>query len=236
MGKTFQYYFLPVWLTGFLVMGSLVLYYGYDNSFLIINKMRIPYCDGLMETFTWIGNGGVASFVAWLFLRKKSASVLVIAIASFLLSGLLSQLGKQIWFSDWHRPLFYFEGKETIYFLPEQAFRFNSFPSGHATTAGTMGFILAYFAGQKRVLSVAFALLSIAIGYSRVYIGVHFPGDVVAGWALGAGVVLLLVYTVYPKLNEALMRKPKLSTGIHLFIRFGVLGVLLYEVYRYWIF
>lgn len=214
-------------------MGSLVLHYGYDNSFLIINELRIPYCDGLMETLTWIGNGGVAAFVAWLFLRKKSASIIVIAILSFLLSGLLSQLGKQIWFSDWHRPLYYFEGKETIYFLPEQAFRFNSFPSGHATTAGALGFVLAYFAGQVRWLSLAFALLSLGIGYSRVYIGVHFPGDVLAGWALGASVTLLLIYTIYPTLNTVLIRKPKLSTGIHLFIRFGVFGALFYEVYRF---
>ena len=236
MAKDFPIYFLPVWLAGVVLMAILVIYYGYDQSFLVLNGMRIPYAHNPMLLLSWIGNGGIAGFIAWLLLRKKSAAVLLIAILSLLISGLLSQLGKRVFFSDWHRPLFYFECKETIYFLPDQAFQFNSYPSGHATTAAALGFLLAYFAGRTPLIAIGFALLSIGIGYSRVYIGVHFPGDVLAGWLLGATVTLVLVRVAMPVIDKILISSPKLSTGIHLFLCFGVVGALIYEFSRFFFF
>jgi undecaprenyl-diphosphatase len=68
-----------------------------------------------------------------------------------------------------------------------------SFPSGHsmhaAVTYFTLGALLARVHRQRRVkiyaLGVA-AFLTLAVGISRVYMGVHWPTDVVAGWAAGA--------------------------------------------------
>jgi undecaprenyl-diphosphatase len=68
-----------------------------------------------------------------------------------------------------------------------------SFPSGHsmqsAVTYFTLGALLARVHRQRRVkiyvLSVA-AFLTFAVGLSRVYMGVHWPTDVLAGWAAGA--------------------------------------------------
>jgi undecaprenyl-diphosphatase len=69
-----------------------------------------------------------------------------------------------------------------------------SFPSGHATGAAatylTLGALLARFQPQRRVkiyLLTLAVLLTVAIGLSRVYLGVHWPSDVLAGWTLGAG-------------------------------------------------
>jgi undecaprenyl-diphosphatase len=68
-----------------------------------------------------------------------------------------------------------------------------SFPSGHAMMAAvvylTLGALLSRTQADRRVkvyiLAVA-ALLTILVGASRVYLGVHWPTDVLAGWALGA--------------------------------------------------
>jgi undecaprenyl-diphosphatase len=67
-----------------------------------------------------------------------------------------------------------------------------SFPSGHSMAAAviylTLGALLARFTARRRirvyVLGVSFGL-TFLIGITRVYLGVHYPTDVLAGWAAG---------------------------------------------------
>lgn len=66
-----------------------------------------------------------------------------------------------------------------------------SFPSGHATqslaTWATLAAICAALWPRSRVpVTIAVACLVAAIGWSRVYLGVHWATDVVCGWAIGA--------------------------------------------------
>lgn len=73
-----------------------------------------------------------------------------------------------------------------------------SFPSGHAMISAlvylTLGALLARIVPRRRlklyVMSIALTL-TLLIGMSRVYLGVHWPTDVLAGWAAGAGWALL---------------------------------------------
>ena len=67
-----------------------------------------------------------------------------------------------------------------------------SFPSGHSAAAAvvylTLGLLLAHtFARrEQKVYVVALAILvTLAVGLSRLYLGVHWPSDVLAGWTLG---------------------------------------------------
>lgn len=69
-----------------------------------------------------------------------------------------------------------------------------SFPSGHAMMSAvvylTLGTLLARTESRRRVKSYVMAIaavLTLLVGLSRIYLGVHWPSDVVAGWALGAG-------------------------------------------------
>jgi undecaprenyl-diphosphatase len=73
-----------------------------------------------------------------------------------------------------------------------------SFPSGHATLAAvtylTLGALLSRVEARRRVkiylLTVAMTL-TFLIGVSRIYLGVHWPTDVLAGWCVGAAWAML---------------------------------------------
>lgn len=73
-----------------------------------------------------------------------------------------------------------------------------SFPSGHAATAFTVAMLLAIWARAlparwSRIGAiVAVMLLATLTGASRIYAGIHYPGDVLAGALLGISVVLLV--------------------------------------------
>lgn len=75
----------------------------------------------------------------------------------------------------------------------------HSFPSGHATTSFACAATLARFVPRQAV--PVLYVLAVAIAYSRVYVGVHYPLDVLGGAALG-----LLVATALRLLPAVLRR------------------------------
>jgi membrane-associated phospholipid phosphatase len=65
-----------------------------------------------------------------------------------------------------------------------------SFPSGHAVASATFYPLLGWdvFRGRRTASRAAFAagaLFAIYVGFGRLYLGVHWPTDVLAGWVLG---------------------------------------------------
>jgi undecaprenyl-diphosphatase len=73
-----------------------------------------------------------------------------------------------------------------------------SFPSAHAMNSAvtylTLGVLLSRSQADRRVKAylIGMALfLTLIVGFSRVYLGVHWPTDVIAGWAVGAAWAIL---------------------------------------------
>ncbi len=120
----------------------------------------------------------VAGFL-WLREKRGTAILLLAAVASGQALSTAFKLG-----FDRTRPDLVPHGMETYT---------SSFPSGHAMMAAvtylTLAVLLARVQEGRRIkiyiLSVA-VLVTVAVGISRIYLGVHWPTDVLAGWTAGA--------------------------------------------------
>ncbi|NLG83040.1 MAG: phosphatase PAP2 family protein [Firmicutes bacterium] len=77
-------------------------------------------------------------------------------------------------------------------------------PSGHAQNTMVLWGTLAVWSGKTWV-RVAAGLLILLVGFSRIYLGVHFPTDVVVGFGIGV-MLLVLFFAVTPALDERLAR------------------------------
>lgn len=78
---------------------------------------------------------------------------------------------------------------------PESTF---SFPSGHAMGSATLAWVLVLLSWPTRWRSPVLALSAVfvvLVGFSRVYLGVHYPSDILAGWA-AASIWVVAVYLI----------------------------------------
>jgi undecaprenyl-diphosphatase len=118
--------------------------------------------------------------------------LLVLVLASDVLAQLLS-FGLRDWTDRRRPPLVYPEPKPLVH-VPHSG----SFPSGHATSAFACATVIAW---QAPRLAFPSFLLAGAIAWSRVYVGVHWPLDVLGGAGLG-----ILIATALLMLVRALPR------------------------------
>jgi undecaprenyl-diphosphatase len=117
---------------------------------------------------------------AFFALRRDYRAMLLVLLCTAL--GQVINSGLKAWFSR--------ERPESHLHLVEVTTA--SFPSGHAMMSAvtylTLGAVLSSMATQRRVKVFVFAvavLLSVLVGFTRVYLGVHHVTDVFAGWAAG---------------------------------------------------
>jgi undecaprenyl-diphosphatase len=138
----------------------------------------------------------IATFGLWLLARPGPDRKWKLASASALAAAGLGLLVNRLIAGVWHRPRPY----ETHHDVQTWAARSHdpSFPSDHASAAFGIAFAVLMFDRLAGALFVAAAAL---IGLGRVLVGVHYPGDVLAGMLVGLGCAVLVV-----KLGRPLLR------------------------------
>lgn len=159
-------------------------------------SLRTPFLDRAMLEITSLGNAlvlftmvGIASVFLWLTRHRYSAALLVIAVVG---GDVLNDLLKG--FFQRPRPA-----------VVEWATQVHSasFPSGHAMGAvvayGSVAFLVGRLEANphlRRATWTIAILIILAVGVSRVYLGVHYPSDVVAGFAAGTAWTAFVAATI----------------------------------------
>lgn len=138
----------------------------------------------LMQSITWLGNVptliGVAVIWSGVELARKRRDRAVAMLASLVSLPLFLIIKETVRRS---RPV--------LSLVSKVGFHGYSFPSGHATGSAAVYGVLSFMVARElpspwnRVASSIAIIVVILIGVSRVYLGAHFPTDVIGGWLLG---------------------------------------------------
>lgn len=170
----------------------------FDQAFLLVlrepgdptNPIGPVWLEEVARDITALGGVAVLTLLTTMvtlqfFLRRKPRSAMFLALAT--ISGtVISNILKGLF--DRPRP--------ELTAIME--YGRGSFPSGHSTMSAvvylTLGIMLAVGTRERKlkIFYVAVALvLIVLVGFSRLYLGVHYPTDVAAGWAIGASWAIL---------------------------------------------
>lgn len=171
-----------------------------QTDFYILNAIqaiRTPFLDFIMPYITYLGSGGTVwitvSVIMLLFKKSRKAGMTL--LISLLLGLLISTLGlKNIIARE--RPFntagALLNADSLLIGIPSGRF---SFPSGHAVSSFSAAAVLMLY--DKR-LGIPALILAALIAFSRLYLYVHFPSDVIAGMILG----ILLAFISVKAINS----------------------------------
>ncbi len=175
---------------------------GFDEKvYLYITGFTSPTITRLMEFLTFFGSRDfllpayLSISIYYLLFQKNTRTSLSVSAIGLAGAGVLFILKQSF---QRHRPL-----KPLL-----QNVDGFSYPSGHSFSAFTFGGILIFLIWQSKILrgwkwfyTIAFLLLAVLIAFTRVYLHVHFPTDVIAGFILSL-LWLTICYVVLLKMGK----------------------------------
>ncbi|MEU8828015.1 phosphatase PAP2 family protein [Streptomyces sp. NPDC048636] len=148
----------------------------------------------------WFGTAGVLSAVGGRTARRAALRGVGSLAAASLASNMIVK-----WTVDRRRPVL--DGVPLVRRLRKQPWT-SSFPSGHSASAAAFATGVALESSRYGILV---APLAAAVAASRVYVGVHYPSDVLAGVAIGVGAALFTCRYWPPRPEAPAQARPRVS-------------------------
>lgn len=143
-----------------------------------IQQIHNPFFDTFFELVTILGEEivlvPVLALVYWTLNKKLGEKIGYIVLTSVMLNAILKG------FFNLDRPI----GEEGIRSLRPETATGKAFPSGHSQGAATAGATISYYLKKRWVTILAIIVVAL-VGFSRLYLGVHYPKDVIAGLVFG---------------------------------------------------
>lgn len=164
------------------------------------NSLTITIFGNITELGSKMGIGTITLLtILWLWIKKKDYAGMATIALAVALGNEVNKLLKN-WIGR-ERPSLEHIGQETSL----------SFPSGHAMVGMIMYILLAYFlvkyipsAVSKWVAAISCVVIILLLGISRLILNVHYPSDVIAGYAFGFiwAFLWILIYKQLKKWSE----------------------------------
>jgi undecaprenyl-diphosphatase len=175
-----------------------------QQLFLFLNSLNSPFWDKVMYAISgkiiWIPL--YLAILIWIgYKYKKKFPVIVVFI--ILAATLADQGSVQLFKNMFHRlrPCHEPALQGLVHLVNNECGGLYGFVSSHAANSFNVAMLSLMFI-KKRWYTVSIILWAVIVGYSRIYLGVHYPGDVICGSLLG----VLIGWGVY-KLYEITDRK-----------------------------
>lgn len=202
---------IPLWIFGVLAEDVIDREgFGFDVPLLLfLHSLATPTLDRIMLFFSLIGyRFGVVPFDLLVFLvllqRRRWGDVLFWTLAVG--GAALLNLGAKQSFERVRPDLW-------LSIAPETTF---SFPSGHAMGSMALAAAVVVLTWSTRWRWLTLTLVSIfvvMVGVSRVYLGVHYPSDILAGWAASLAWVVGVSLVLYGRLTKPTPHAEPTRTG-----------------------
>jgi len=172
-----------------------------DNSILqfIQINMRSPIGDKIMMSLTRLGNGATIWMIIGLalFISKKYRKYAFMIITSLMLCYVIGNLGLKLLVAR-TRP---FDVMPLLGGLLIKTPTDFSFPSGHTMCSFASSVVIFY---MNKKIGIFALILSTFIGFSRLYLYVHYPSDVFGGMIIGIiiGISIIIIFKNIEKRSE----------------------------------
>jgi undecaprenyl-diphosphatase len=150
-----------------------------------------PVLDHVLPWLTYLGSHFafiLFIILSWIITKQRKVLrrlLLLYGIQSFVIYGLKFLVQRQ-------RPLFFLEMASKLSKGPGEILD-PSFPSAHAAFSFMMATLLALWFPRYRII---FFIVAGFVGWTRIYLGLHYPTDVIAGSLLGYGITKLFLHWV----------------------------------------
>lgn len=162
-----------------------------------IQSIANPFFDFLFQLITICGEQivliSIISIIYWALDKKFGEYIAYSVLTSVLLNNAIKDIFKM------KRPI----GEEGIRTLREKTATGYSFPSGHTQSASSFYGSMAIYL-KNRVMYIIATVMIILIGFSRLYLGVHYPKDVIVGGILGV-LTSLICYKLYNRVENKML-------------------------------
>jgi len=182
-----------------------MLIQNFDYTILIFikNNMHSSIMDNIMIGFTTLGNNGMIWIMITIFLlinkkyRKAGFMLLVaISLSTILGEGIIKHIVQR------QRPFTHIPGLKLLISRPNGY----SFPSGHSAVGFASAIILSK---NFKKYTPSFFLIASLIAFSRLYLYVHYPTDVICGIGLGVASAMITIYIFNKGDNKTVKREKR---------------------------